>query len=477
MASSQLTKRYRVIQKTLASRAQQQVLRFRDELEPKQQQGLLDQLESLDFAHLDKLIKSHVLTKPDKFVPEDIAPAPFYPQKPGKDQQELYSRARQAGIAAIAQGKVAAVTVAGGQGTRLGFDGPKGAFCISPVKNKPLFQILAESVLANQRLYQQQITWYIMTSPTNDRQIRSFFEQNEYFGLPNDCVRFFTQGTIPTFGYDGKLLLASRGSLAVSPNGHGGTLSALRDSGCLEQMKKDGVEYLSYVQVDNPLVHVFDPLFIGLHVVTGSEISSKTLPKIDDLERVGNFCLSQGKLMVIEYSDLPAEFAHAHNPDGSRTFNTASIALHIISVDFIDRLTSEGMSLPFHRADKKVPCIDQEGLLIEPTESNAVKMEMFIFDALPLAKEAIIFETDRAEEFSPIKNAVGSDSPLTCRRDMVRRAARWMSLAGIEIPRNPQGEPACTLEISPLFALDAQQFLAKKTKLPTIDMGEKVYIE
>lgn len=477
MASSDLTKRYKSVKKTLKSRRQGHLLRFWYELEPARQSALLDQLEQLDFDRLDKLIQSHVLTKPEEVLPVDMAPAPFYPQGPREDQQELYSRARQGGIDALKQGKVAALTVAGGQGTRLGFDGPKGAFCISPVKNKPLFQIFAESILASQRRYEQRITWYIMTSPTNDGQIRSFFEQNDYFGLASDCVRFFTQGTMPAFDHEGKLLLAGKGSLALSPNGHGGTLTALRDAGCLEQMQADGVEYLSYVQVDNPLVHTLDPLFIGLHIVTGSEISSKTLPKIDDLERVGNFCLSGGKIRVIEYSDLPEKLAHAHNPDGSRTFNTASIALHVISVDFVERLTGKDMSLPYHRADKKVACLDEEGLLVEPEEPNAVKLEMFIFDALPLAKEAIIFETDRAEEFSPVKNAVGSDSPLTCRRDMIRRAARWMSLGGIEIPRNPQGEPACTLEISPLYALDAEQFVAKKAQIPPIEMGDKIYIE
>lgn len=477
MDESGLNQRYQRATETLTPYNQQHVLRFWDQLDPSARQRLLDQIEGLNLALIESLIPTHVLAKPETIVPADIAPAPFFPRTPATDQQDLYKRAHQLGTQAISQGEVALLTVAGGQGTRLGFDGPKGAFAISPVRNKPLFQLLAESLLANQRRYDRQITWYIMTSPTNDRQIRNFFKQNDYFGLQDHTVSFFTQGTLPAFDFDGKLILAAKDSLALSPNGHGGTLLALKNSGCLDKLKQDSVKYLSYIQVDNPLVRALDPMFIGLHIEADAEISSKSLPKIDDLERVGNFCTSNAKLMVIEYSDLSDELAHAHNPDGSRIFNAASIALHVINVDLVDRLTHAGTALPYHRAEKKVSYVDDEGLRIEPADPNAVKLEMFIFDALPIADKSIIFETDRAEEFSPVKNAVGSDSPLTCRRDMVRRAARWLRLAGIEVPRNPQGEPACTLEISPLFALDAEQFLAKNPQLPPIKMGDKIYIE
>ena len=476
MGKSELSKRYKQIQKELKKHKQEQVLRFWDELDESKQDQLLGQLESLDSAELEALVSSHVLAKPDKFVPKDIKPAPFFGLRPKPEQEELYIKARQIGEKAIRDGEVAALTVAGGQGTRLGFDGPKGSFCISPVKNKSLFQIFAEEILANQHRYQAKIGWYIMTSPNNDLQIRKFFKQNNYFGLRAESVEFFKQGRMPAFDLAGKLMLANKDSLALSPNGHGGTLQALKQNGCLGKMEKDGVKYLSYFQVDNPLVSVLDPMFIGLHINEGSEISSRTLPKVDDLERVGNFCLSDGKIVVIEYSDLPEELAHAHNPDGSRKFNEASIAVHIINVDFAERLTGGKMGLPYHRAEKKVPYVNDEGLHIEPSEANAVKLEMFIFDALALATKSIIFETDRAEEFSPVKNASGPDSALTCRRDMIRRAARWLRLAGIEVPRNPQGEPACTLEISPLYALDAEEFVAKVVKLEPIKMGDKVYL-
>jgi UDP-N-acetylglucosamine/UDP-N-acetylgalactosamine diphosphorylase len=316
-----------------------------------------------------------------------------------------------------------------------------------------------------------------MTSPNNDLQIRKFFEQNDYFGLCAEGVEFFEQGSMPAFDFEGKLLLSSKDSLALSPNGHGGTLLALKQNGCLAKMKNEGVKYLSYFQIDNPLVSVLDPLFIGLHINEGSEISSRTLPKVDDLERVGNFCLNDGRIVVIEYSDLPENLAHAHNPDGSRKFNEASIAVHIINVGFAERLTGSKTGLPYHRAEKEVPYVDDEGVHIEPGDPNAVKLEMFIFDALTLATKSIIFETSRFGEFSPVKNASGPDSALMCRRDMIRRAARWLRLAGIEVPRNPQGEPACTLEISPLYALDAEEFAAKGVKPDPIKMGDKIYIE
>ena len=477
MSKSELDNNYTQIKKNLKKHNQKQVLRFWEGLSELKQKQLLGQVANLDFELLNELVKTHVLAKPDKVVPKNLEPAPFFGLRAKPEQEELYAKARQAGEEAIRKGEVAALTVAGGQGTRLGFEGPKGAFCISPVENKPLFQIFAEGILASQRRYGAKINWYIMTSPNNDSAIREFFQEQNYFGLQSENVEFFQQGSMPAFDLEGKLLFASKDSLALSPNGHGGTLLALQQNGCLEKMKSRGVKYLSYFQVDNPLVSVLDAMFIGLHIVEGSEISSRALPKVDDLERVGNFCTSDGRIVVIEYSDLPDELAHTHNPDGSRRFNEASIAIHIINVDFADRLTSGKMGLPYHRAEKKVPYVNDEGVRIEPSDPNAVKLEMFIFDALPLAKKTIIFEADRAEEFSPVKNASGSDSPLTCRRDMIRRAARWLRLAGVEVPRNLQGEPACTLEISPLYALDAEEFVAKGAKLGSIQMGDKVYLE
>jgi UDP-N-acetylglucosamine/UDP-N-acetylgalactosamine diphosphorylase len=242
-------------------------------------------------------------------------------------------------------------------------------------------------------------------------------------------------------------------------------------------MKRRGVEHLSYFQVDNPLVHTIDPLFLGLHDLTGSEMSSKTIPKAEPLEKVGNFVIGDGKLQVIEYSDLPKEMALEKLPDGTPRFNAGSIAIHALRRDFIERLNQSGrLELPWHRAEKKVEHIDEQGKRVDPDKPNAVKLEQFVFDAIPLATNPIVLETTRAEEFSPVKNAEGVDSPATSRRDQIRRVARWLREAGVEVPMKGD-EPDAVLEISPLLATSAAQLKERKPALVPIAPGAHVYLE
>jgi UDP-N-acetylglucosamine/UDP-N-acetylgalactosamine diphosphorylase len=273
----------------------------------------------------------------------------------------------------------------------------------------------------------------------------------------------------------GQMLLGEKDSLALSPDGHGGSLRALDRSGALADMKKRGVEHLSYFQVDNPIVHTIDPLFLGLHDLTGSEMSSKTIPKAHALEKVGNFVMGDGVLQVIEYSDLPDDLAKKTGPGGHLLFNAGSIAIHALRVSFIERLNHGGqLKLPWHRAEKKVPYVDAAGNAVKPDKPNAVKLEQFVFDAIPLAKNAIVYTTRREEEFSPVKNAQGDDSPATSKRDQIRRAAEWLEIAGVEVHR-AHCEPASVLEISPLFATSAEQLKTRKLAFKEIPAGKKIY--
>lgn len=459
----------------LESIGQSQVLRFYDALPEAGKKKLEAQLAALDLNLLPELADEYVKNKPHIELPKDIKPVQVLPREADAAHKDQYTKALARGHELLKQGKVGAFLVAGGQGTRLGYDGPKGEYPVTPIKNKPLFQVFAEQLLSHSKQAGKSIPWYIMTSEANDARTREFFEKNNYFGYPKADVFFFQQGMMPAFNLDGTLLLESKDSLALAADGHGGSLRAIDKTGALADMKRRGVEHLSYFQVDNPIVHVIDPLFLGLHDLTGSEMSSKTIPKAGPLEKVGNFCVGDGVMQVIEYSDLPEELARKTNPDGSLMFNAGSIAIHALRVSFIERLNAGGkLELPWHRAEKKVPYVDANGNLVKPEKPNAVKLEQFVFDAIPLAKNAIVYATDRAEEFSPVKNADGNDSPATSKRDQIRRAARWLKAAGVSVPTKGD-EPDATIEISPLYASSESELVAKKPSVK-IDPGASVYL-
>ncbi len=466
------------IRATLAEQDQLQLLRFYDRLDESQKSALLGQIATIDFEELSELIESHVRQAPDTSIPCDLTPPQIVPAKPSDEQaQQLLVDARKRGDQLLREGKVAAFVVAGGQGTRLGYEGPKGCSPATPVTKKSLFQVFAEQILAASRRARKPIPWYVMTSPANDVATRAFFRQKDYFGLNPQDVMFFSQGTMPAMDFEGNVLLNAPHSVALSPNGHGGSLLALRRSGALEDMAERGVELISYFQVDNPLVRAVDPVFLGLHDLQNAEMSAKALPKRDPMEKLGNFCVCGGKTMVIEYSDMPEELAVETQSDGRLLFSAGSIAIHVLSRSFVERLTATGRcELPFHRAEKKVPHVDEQGELVTPEEPNAVKLEMFVFDAMPLAEETVIFETDRAEEFSPIKNAEGPDSPATSLHDQVRRAAAWLEEAGVQVPRDADGQVAAAIEISPLYADSAEELAKKVDTGLEIVAGENVYL-
>ncbi|MCC7407682.1 MAG: UTP--glucose-1-phosphate uridylyltransferase [Phycisphaeraceae bacterium] len=442
----------------LAQAGQEHLLKFYPQLSPDQQRDLLDQIASVDWAELARLIQTHVLRKPDVHIPDHLEPAPFYPNIPPQDLAAKYDQARQLGIDLIRQGKVAAFTVAGGQGTRLGWNAPKGTFPATPIRKMPLFGCFAEYIRRVQDKYDTTVPWYIMTSPVNDAATRQFLEQQHHYGLDPANVMIFPQAMMPAVDMTtGKVLLESPASIALSPNGHGGSLKALFAGGAIADMQQRGVEHISYIQVDNPMVRVVDPQFIGLHALDHAQMSSKMLPKAFPKEKLGNFCLDHGRMTVIEYSDLPDELAEQRLPNGQLRFLAGSIAIHAIRVDFVQWLNTRpgGFGLTFHRAEKKVPSIDTAtGRPVQPDALNAVKLETFVFDALPMCDRSIIYETSRPDEFGPIKNADGHDSPATSRQFQIERAARWLEAQGVKVPRLPDKSVDAVIEISNLTAIE-----------------------
>ncbi len=457
------------------------LIQHADSLTRPQRAAMFEQLRELDLDALPSLIREYVLNKPAVTLPADLEPVDFYPRD-HTSRRRSWDRAayRTAGEALIRAGKVAAFTVAGGQGSRLGYDGPKGCYPATAITRKPLFQVFAEGLLATQRRYGRAIPWYIMTSPLNHDATIAFFEQHSHFGLSPRDIAFFQQGSMPSFDMaTGRILLADRGQIATNPDGHGGAIRALHVSGSLDDMRERGVEHLSYFQVDNPIVRVVDPVFIGLHATapdSSCEMSSKMVSKAGPDERVGVFCASGGRTMVVEYSDLPRSLANERLADGTLRFAAGSIAIHIMSVEFLSRLaTDPASSLPYHRAEKVVEVFDPAASCKQrPEKPNAVKLERFIFDALPLCRSSIVLETDRIEEFAPIKNAEGVDSPATSTAIQTERAARWLEAVGVKIPRDAQGRAECVIEVSPLTALEGGD--VRGAKLPGLIKREAVVV-
>ena len=360
---------------------------------------------------------------------------------------ESYSKARAAGEELLRGGKVATVIVAGGQGSRLGFDHPKGMYPIGPLSDRTLFQIFFENIKARGAEFGATIPLYIMTSPPTHVETIEFLTANDWFGIPEKDVRVFCQGTMPAVDEDGKLLLQTKGEIFQSPDGHGGTLKALEVSGCLEDMKSRGIEHLFYAQIDNPLVQICHPALLGYHALANSEMTTQVVRKVEPLQKVGNVVEVDGVVQIIEYSDLPEEHARLTNDDGSLKLWAGNIAVHIFSVDFLNRSLADADSLPFHRAHKKVPFVDANGEMVKPESPNAFKFEKFIFDLLPLAKNAIVCEVDPAEGFCAVKNAppAPSETPQHVKDAIVSLHKSWLESAGAKVADGVK------VEISPML--------------------------
>jgi len=445
---------------------QEHVFGFWDDLNSTERLALLEQLSGVDFVLAERLVRDHVAAAPPQ-QKGTLSPAPIIPLPSSAQEEQEREAALQKGEELLRQGRVACYIVAGGQGTRLGFDGPKGTFEMGPVSQRSLFQIHAQKIRALSTRYGVTLPWYVMTSEGNHQATLTFFKEHQFFGLGQENVRFFQQEMLPAVDAQGKFFLESKNRLFTSPNGHGGSLKALHESGSLADMRDRGIDSIFYFQVDNPLVAMCDPIFLGYHALGGSEMSSKVVRKSNWKERVGVIVLQDEVLTVIEYSDLSEEDAKATTPDGNLKYWAGSVAMHLLSVDFVERLNAGGFSLPYHRAPKKIPYLDAAGNRCEPTDKNGIKFETFVFDALNKARKSVTMEVRREEEFSPVKNATGDDSPLKAKADMTALYLHWLEACGAKVEQSGDGSFAGHVEISPVTALDADD-LAKHVKPGTV---------
>lgn len=456
--------RTQALLKLVRDAGQEHVLRNWETLTEKSRREFLQQLASIDFTLLARLYRDYIQVKSaaasGALEPAEIVTLAHQRLHPA-EVQEMMAR----GEARLRAGKVAALLVAGGQATRLGFARPKGEYPIGPVSRKSLFQLHTEKLLALSRRYGATIPWYIMTSDTNAGDTRDFFERHKFFGYAPEDIFFFAQEMVPALDENGKLILDAPDRIFMNPNGHGGTLTALAGSGALADMRRRGIEEVFYFQVDNVLLKMCDPLFLGYHLAANAEMSAKVCSKRDPDEKVGvigKVCENgKSRLQVIEYSDMSSADKEARYADGTLKYNAGSIAIHLFKTDFIEREVQDGMKLPWHMAHKQIPYLDENGQFVQPAKPNGYKFEMFVFDALSDAQNVVVLEVERREEFSPVKNATGEDSPQTAQADWCALHAEWLTQAGVAISRDAAGKPDVRVEVSPLFALDADELQRK----------------
>ncbi len=407
-----------------------------------EQDALVEQVLSVDFGQLAGLHRDLVKNQTGAASEESIQPLRAKPW----DDYSVTERATLAnqGMRALREGKVAAFLVAGGQGTRLGHNGPKGVFDIGLPSRKSLFQLQAERILRLSRQAGKTIPWYIMTSEENHADTTGFFKERRFFGLAERDVFFFKQGEMPVVDADGKILLASKGKLSMGPNGNGGCFLALAKSGALADMKKRGIEHVFFYSVDNALVRVCDPHFGGFGKSDGQPAASKAVIKVQPEEKVGVLCLRNGKPSVLEYSEMTEEMIYSKTADGRFLYDSANIAMHLFTRSFLE--THAGASLPFHLAHKKIAYVDPAGNTITPASPNAYKFELFMFDLFPMAGEMAGLLVRREEEFAPVKNKDGVDSPASARALLLDLHHKWAVAAGVS-EEELKGK---LVEISPL---------------------------
>lgn len=371
---------------------------------------LIKEIENINFDELKELYKISKKDKEKALESQLIEHIKFVDKY--KMNEDDFNKYKEAGEKIIKNGEYAVVTMAGGQGTRLGHNGPKGTFLLD-VKPKPkyLFEILADGIKRANEKYEVTLNWYIMTSTENNKKTEEFFEEHNYFAYPKDKIKFFKQGNLPLISEDGKLLVDENLHIKYAADGNGCIYKSMRLDGVLDDMKQKGIKWVFIGAVDNALLNMVDPILLGLTSCDGNQIGSKSVVKRSPEEPVGVFCKRNGKPGVIEYTELPTEMAHEVDEEGELLFGESHIMCNLYSIDALDKISKE--KLPYHSAHKKAPYMNEKGEFVKVTKPNAYKYEAFIFDGFTYFDNISILRGRRNEDFAPVKNAEGPDSPAT----------------------------------------------------------------
>jgi len=395
--------------KKLKAYNQEHLLNHYENLDDEKKEKLIEQIKYIDFEQTVELF--NIATKSIKKPDGKITGIEYLDKD--KLSKEEYNKYYEAGEKEIKQGKYAVVTMAGGQGTRLGYSGPKGTFSIGGGIEKSLFEALSDTIKEARDKFEAKIPWYIMTSRENNDATEAFFEKNDFFGLPYEDVKFFKQGELPMLDTQGKLIIDENGFIKLASDGHGGVFESLVKNDCLEDMHARGIEWIFISGVDNVLAGLVDPVFVGLAVTDGSLAGSKSVVKRSPNENVGVFCKKDGRPSVIEYTEITEEMANETDENGELVYGESHILLNLFNIKAIENIANN--KLPYHKAFKKAKYMDENGEIIAPEKPNAYKYEAFIFDAFESLDKMSILRVKREDEFAPLKNADGEDSPDTAR--------------------------------------------------------------
>ena len=392
--------------------SQEHLLQYFEESSNEEKQNLLQEIEKIDFELIKSLyennVKRHIEEDDEKIEPMEQSKEL---QNIAEEEKERYYKI---GIKAISEGKVGALVVAGGQGTRLGHKGPKGTYDIGLPSSKSLFEVQILRLKELQEKTNRYIYWYIMTSEENNKETVEFFERNNYFGYPKEYINFYVQEQLPMIDEKGNILLKGKSEVVLGPNGNGGSLLSLKSSGMLEHMKDKGIKWVSFNGIDNVLLKIADPCFVGYTISTGMLAGSKVVYKRSPDERIGVFCYKNRKPAIVEYIEISKEMSEMRDQSGKLVYGAGNILNYLFSVEFIEKALDA--KIPYHVAHKKAFYLNTEGEFVEPKEPNAYKFESFIFDNFSVIPNIALLEVKREEEFAPVKNKEGEDSPETARK-------------------------------------------------------------